>query len=256
MVTMPDIPGTEILRIEVGSSLHGINLPGNDDLDLMGVTVEPPRAITGLYNFEQVVWRTAGEGERSGPNDIDLTVYGLKKWMRLAVAGNPSIILLLYAPADFRSITSELADELIELRGDIVSHDAGKRFLGYLHGQRQRAIDGRRGRRGIREGRSEKWTSHMLRLGYQGIELLTTGTIQLPMPTVSRETCLAAKRGDMSLDEALLLAEELEHRLKSLVDDKPSVLPKRSNVPKIEAWMYHAYQSCWREHGAILQAGQ
>lgn len=178
--TMPPAPGTEILRCEVGSTLHGIAV-GSDDLDLMGVMVEPPEAVTGLERLEHHTWRSAPKGARSGPGDIDLVVYGLRKYLRLATQGNPSVILPLYAPDRFVRSIAPLGRELRALRHAIVSQRCRARFLGYLRSQRERAA--RRGgfTRGSREGRSGKWAAHMVRLGYEAVELLTTGTLTLPM---------------------------------------------------------------------------
>ena len=36
--------------------------------------------------------RTQPEGVRSGPGDLDLIVYSLRKWMRLALTGNPTVL--------------------------------------------------------------------------------------------------------------------------------------------------------------------
>lgn len=70
----PPYPG-EILRVVVGSTLHGATAPdAGGDLDLMGVCIEPWQAVYGLDRFEQHQWRSQSEGVRSGPDDIDLTV--------------------------------------------------------------------------------------------------------------------------------------------------------------------------------------
>ncbi len=73
-----------ILRATVGSKLHGLNLEATDDTDEMGVCVEPPEYVVGLRKFEQWVYRTQPEGHPSGPKDLDLTIYSLRKWVRLA----------------------------------------------------------------------------------------------------------------------------------------------------------------------------
>src|SRR5438093_6447071 len=88
-----------ILRATVGSKLHGLNLEGTDDADEMGICVEPPEYVVGPRQFEQWVYRTQPEGHPSGPRDLDLTIYSLRKWVRLALAGNPTVFLLLFAPA-------------------------------------------------------------------------------------------------------------------------------------------------------------
>ena len=66
----------------------------------MGSCIEPPEYVAGLRVFEQWVYRTQPEGARSGPGDIDRTVFSLRKWCRLALAGNPTVMLLLHIPDD------------------------------------------------------------------------------------------------------------------------------------------------------------
>lgn len=234
-----NIHPNEILRCEVGSTLHGIGI-GDDDTDWMGVMVEPENAIFGLEGFEQITQRTAAEGERSGPDDIDVTVYGLKKWMRLATQGNPSIVVFLHAPEEKFVHLSEEGRELLALRDSIISEHTVNRFLGYMNGQRERALKGKGGGHGNREGRREKWASHMVRLGHQGLELASRGTITLPMPEHAAERCKAIKRGEISFEEALRIAEGLEGMIEFQKEQGVAV-PKEPDRNKIQEWMKSAY---------------
>ena len=84
------------LRGVVGSTVHGLSNPGTDDRDEMGVYVEPPEYVAGLRPFEHGVFRTQPEGAPSGPGDLDLTIYGLRKSWRLALKGSPTVLLLLF----------------------------------------------------------------------------------------------------------------------------------------------------------------
>ncbi|MFH8979386.1 DNA polymerase beta superfamily protein, partial [Streptomyces sp. NPDC017890] len=86
-----------VLRGQVGSGLHGVTT-GNDDRDEMGVCIEPPEFVIGVSKFEQYQYRTQPEGVRSGAGDLDLVVYSLRKWARLAEAGNPTVLLLMFIP--------------------------------------------------------------------------------------------------------------------------------------------------------------
>ena len=86
-----------ILRATVGSTVHGLHHGGQDDRDEMAVYVEPPEYLVGLrrvpqirgglYGFEHYVERTQPEGVRSGPGDLDLVAYSLRKYVRLALKG-------------------------------------------------------------------------------------------------------------------------------------------------------------------------
>jgi hypothetical protein len=79
--------------------VHGIAIAGTDDHDEMGVFVEPPERVLGLVGpVPHYVFRTQPEGARSGPGDVDLVLYSLRKYLRLATKGNPTALLPLYAP--------------------------------------------------------------------------------------------------------------------------------------------------------------
>jgi hypothetical protein len=54
-----------ILRVQVGSGLHGTAIQGQDDRDEMGICVEPPQYVVGLGKFEQYIFRTSRRG--TGP---------------------------------------------------------------------------------------------------------------------------------------------------------------------------------------------
>ena len=90
-----------ILRGLVGSTVHGLNVnDGIEDRDEMGICIEPFEEAMALWApFEQFIYRTAAEregraGARSTAGDLDLTIYSLRKWTRLALKGNPTIMLL------------------------------------------------------------------------------------------------------------------------------------------------------------------
>lgn len=96
-----------ILRGLVGSTVHGLNVnDGIEDRDEMGICVEPLEDAMALWApFEQFIYRTAVEREgrdnaRSTAGDLDLTICSLRKWARLALKGNPTIMLLLFTPKD------------------------------------------------------------------------------------------------------------------------------------------------------------
>src|SRR5688500_12507131 len=78
-----------ILPAGVGSTVHGLSNPGADGRAELGVCVEAPESVLGLRPFEHWVYRTQAEGVPSGPGDLDLTIFGLRKYCRLAIKGSP-----------------------------------------------------------------------------------------------------------------------------------------------------------------------
>ncbi|HEY1366363.1 MAG TPA: hypothetical protein VGF23_04585 [Gaiellaceae bacterium] len=87
------------------------------------------------------------------------------------------------------------------LRGTLLSRRAGRGYLGYLHGQKQRLL-GIQGQKRVNRpelveahGFDTKYAMHAARLGYQGLELLETGSLTLPMPEPERSRVMAIRTG-------------------------------------------------------------
>ena len=57
-LTIPPLPATTILVVEVGSTAHGTGIPGGEDHDEIGVVVETAEQVVGLAErgFETVQW--------------------------------------------------------------------------------------------------------------------------------------------------------------------------------------------------------
>lgn len=245
---------TTILRVPAGSTLHGLNVPGTDDSDEVGICIEDLSAAMGFSEFEQYIYRTAAEreGKHDAPSqagDTDLTIFSLRKFLRLAMQGNPQILQCLFVPPRLWLAGDSRGAQLQELAPLIVSRNAGFRYLGYLEAQRQRLL-GERGQKKTnrpeleaKHGFDTKYAMHILRLGFQGVELMTTGKLTLPMPEKDRAFVYAVRLGEVPMQEALTKAGELERQIKDLLDDAP--VPPEPARDAIEAWMLKMYYHNW-----------
>lgn len=245
-----------ILRVTVGSTAHGLGMNDMlDDRDEMGICIEPIEYAIGVSApFEQIVWRSAAirEGKQDAPSqsgDLDLTIYSLRKYLRLALKGNPTVLTALFASNPL--IIDAYGDELRKLAPQIVSRQAGRAFLGYLQAQRQRLL-GERGNGGHGKPRHEliekfgfdtKYAMHMLRLGFQGVELLQTGHMSMPMREPERGYLRDLRNGKHSEQEALTMAGELEQELKDLLLLSP--LAEYPNTTAVDSWMIRTYFDSW-----------
>jgi hypothetical protein len=169
--------------------------------------------------------------------------------MRLALRGNPTILLLLFTPEEQLVSCDELGRELRALTPAIVSRRVQGPFLGYLTAQKQR-ITGERGQKRIHRpeleemyGFDTKYAMHMLRLGFQGVELLTTGRLSLPMREPERSYLLDVRRGKVSEEECLQRAADLERQLTELATS--GVLPEQPDEAGVERWVLEAYRRRW-----------
>ena len=234
-----------VLRVQVGSGVHGTAIAGQDDRDEMGICFEPPEFVTGvarvrdgvsgrLIPFEQyerhTVWdQPGGLANRSGAGDLDVIIYSARKWTRLALAGNPTVLLLLFVPDEEVVVRDELGADLMEHADRFVSRECADRFLGYLRAQRS-AMTGETGAKTNRpelvekHGFDTKFAMHALRLGYQGVELLTSGRITLPVTGPTGERLRAVRRGDVPFADVLSEIDETEAQLVRL-GTAPMFLP-------------------------------
>lgn len=240
-----------MLRARVGSEVSGMST-GSSDIDEMGICVEPHHSVIGSTQFEHYTYRTQPDGVTSGPGDLDLTVYSLRKFAHLVTAGNPTVLTMLFIPDEHILYRTQFADELFERRDMFLSRQAGPKFRGYLHSQRE-GLMGRRsggtrnqGRQDIRDkyGFDVKFAAHMVRLGLQGVELLTTGTITLPIPEPHRTWLIELRRGEHTKQEALDWAERLERQITALTET-PRVLPEQPDHHGINEWLASVHRRFW-----------
>jgi uncharacterized protein len=236
-----------ILKAVVGSTAHGTNINQQADRDEMAIAIEPREYVIGMRHWETTVLRTAPEGKKSGPDDLDLQIHSLRKYCRLAAKGNPTILLLLFVTNVIE--ISALGKELIERRQMFLSRECGKSFLGYMAAQKARLAGESGGRHGSRpelvakHGYDTKYASQIIRLAHQGIELMTTGHMSLPMQSRHIAEVTAVRRGEWTLEQALTRAGELERDLRDSIDTGP--LPAHADEEAINAFLSDAYCRAW-----------
>lgn len=244
----------EFYRIVAGSQLAGVAME-NSDRDEIGIYVESLEQMIGLEpSTESCQIRSAAVGARSQAGDTDLTVYSLRKYMKLATEGNPSLLAPLFAPESLIIKESLMAKELRELAPVIVSARAGWKHLGYLQGQRERMVgDGQRRRVPNRPelvekfGYDVKYAAHALRLGLQGIEILETGRLALPMTQENIALVKSVRCGEVDFQEALTRIDQVRDRLRDTLENKQYDLPLTPDYSLINKWMVSAVTRYWKE---------
>jgi len=256
-----------ILLTEIGSTMHGVSDPSTgDDVDEMGICIEPPTHVIGLGQFEQYEYRTQPVNVRSGPGDIDRIVYSLRKFATLLASGNPTVLMPLFVPAETYCDPAQKHKEMVRYinwagvdlrrhRDLFLSKQCGERFLGYLDGQRQRYLDTNRtdSKHTARPELVEKygWDTktgyHALRLAIQGTQLMNDHYIELPMNNANRAFLLNVRSGVYSKEAVTqLLDETYIPTLKTATEN--STLPEKPDYQKINDWLSEVYQDFWFEH--------
>ena len=169
--------------------------------------------------------------------------------MGAAGAGrNPTVQLVLFVPDDEVVFRDQAGAELADNAHRFVSRLAAARYLGYLSGQKA-AMTGQAGAHTNRpelvavHGYDTKYAMHALRLGLQGIELLTTGRITLPIPEPDRAYLRSIRRGERPLAEVLDAVAAAEARLTEL-RDSPAI-PDQPDRRWVDDWLHRSYLNFW-----------
>lgn len=247
LLTRRDIEWRRVLAIaEVGSTAHGIALANTDDLDLTAVRLESwQELVTGSEGRQSLMIRTQPEGVRSRMGDIDLQVYTARKFARLALGGNPSILNVLYVPGYHHQ--SEGWKQLrLGLQRFTPSRRAGSAFLGYMRQQMER-WQGLRGQRNVTRpelveayGFDTKYAAHIIRLGYQGATFMREARIPIPLPEEFAARIRDLRTGGLTEDEALAWASDQENELHQAITESP--LPQGPNVAGVDNLLAEVYK--------------
>jgi len=228
-----------------GSELHGAKVHGTDDLDIYGVYIEPPEMVLGLESLPHFVWSTSGNDRRNGPNDVDVTLYSLKKWAGLACKGNPTALHFLFSKG---VLENEIWRKIVANRTVFLARSHVTAFQGFADAQLQR-IAGKRGRgkKGQRPeleqeyGYDVKAGMHVLRLLYECKELMSQGTITLPRP--ERDFLIRVRTGKYAMDKVLGFAERLFAECEEAA--RLSCLPERVDRTAVSRLLADSYRKAW-----------
>jgi len=121
-----------ILKVMHGSHAYGLSTP-ESDVDWRSVAVESFSQHVSLFNsFEQK------EEHMSNGFPVDHTIFGLKKFLKLAIDSNPNVIEILFVEPENIELVTELGEDLLSIRESFLSKKAYHTFGSYARGQLKR----------------------------------------------------------------------------------------------------------------------
>lgn len=227
----------------VGSIAYGLATPASD-VDRLGVFAAPTESLLGLRPPKESIVTTAP----------DRTMHEAAKYVRLALAVNPTVTELLWLPDDLYETRTGHGEDLVAIRSAFLS--AGRvrdAYLGYAAGQFRRLAAGRQQGRGpaaCQDGsfsadtrrRTSKHARHLARLLHQGRELYATGrlTIRLEDPEHVRDLGERVAAGDVAAAKALLATAEADF------DRAATPLPARPDEEAAEKWLLAVRRAYYR----------
>ena len=84
---------------------------------------------------------------------------------------------------------------------------------------------------------------HALRLGIQGVELLETGRISLPVAEPDLSFLRSVRRGEVALDDAIAAIDDYEARLLAL--RSAADVPPEPDRAWVDGWLHRSYEAFW-----------
>jgi predicted nucleotidyltransferase len=238
-----EYPKSVILAFEGGSVMHGASV-GSDDHDYYGVYVEPPAARLGLTPKPHHVWSTSDSTRRNTAEDVDLVLYSLTKFAKLASSGNPTILHFLWVENALGR--NRWWDEVIKGRPHFLARSHLDRFIGYANAQLDR-LTGRRARKQHRPelieqyGFDTKAAMHLMRLMYEAYYLMRDGKMSFPNPDATH--LIEIRNGRYTLEQVLADFERLKQSCLEAQGTSP--LPEAVNLAEINKLLAKTYQSFW-----------
>jgi hypothetical protein len=127
-----------IFECVVGSKLYGTNRPESDE-DYQGVFLPSTADLLGMQNCPTEWTQNVklSEGEQNTKGDVDRKCYSLKRFIHLAMEGQPGQLELLFSPSC--TVYSPEWFELIKNTDKFLSKKAIAPFMGFAKSQSYKA---------------------------------------------------------------------------------------------------------------------
>jgi predicted nucleotidyltransferase len=238
-----------------GSELHGAKVGSTDDLDIYGVFIEQPEEALGLQPRPHFIWSTASDDRRNGPDDVDITLYSLRRWGHLAAKGNATALHFLFA--DATAVSAPAWDEIQVSAALFLGKHSAAQFLGFAENQRKRILGeagrGKKGRRPEYEcihGYDSKAAMHCLRLYFECIELMQQGKISLPRP--ERDLLIQVRQGHYTMEQFNQMANDLGRQAEQSAIE--SHLPSTLRYEPISELIARVHRQYWDEFPRIAHS--
>jgi len=216
-------PDNIILEGVTGSTAYGLATE-NSDVDIKGVYLLPTKEVLSLrFNPQKTT---------KDHVDPDWVYHEVGKFMKLVVAGNPTVTELLFLN-DYTVVTP-VGQKLIDNRDLFLStKSVTDAYRGYAKSQalrlNNRTEQGLDGYDSALKNRFAKHTRHCFRLLLQARQLLETGTLQVKVTPQERAWLFTMGEQDVDMVVDQFLAMD------TAFNDVKSVLPDEPNWEALDA---------------------
>jgi uncharacterized protein len=199
-----------IYEATVGSKLYGISNE-NSDTDIKSVHFRDYADIVpSEYNYfglthtkkDEVVNKDNG---LTGSAKIESVSYSVKKFVELAMKGNPTLLEIAFVPTYLLLINTPIAQEIMEyVRKNFITKKALKAYIGYFLDQKKNNIN------------TPKKKCHAYRIGVQALNFAETGIINPVLSGAQLETAMHIREHTMIDESVGCLLDSLDSDLRKI----------------------------------------
>lgn len=213
-----------LLLAVVGSHAYGMAREGSD-VDKLGVYAAPTVEFHGLHP-------PLGKRATIHTTGPDVTLHEAGKFAALCLNANPTVMELLWLPAELHEVKTQLGKQAIALRKSFLSAPRVRNaYLGYATQQFKRLIN--EGRfPDVPVARIEKHARHLLRLVEQGTRLWVTGELEVQVHNPQRMFDFGARVAEDPAAAGSILA-----RAELTFANCETVLPSAPDEKAVESWL-------------------
>lgn len=207
-----------LLRGIAGSTAHGLATENSDE-DLHGVFSWPTEDFLDLSTPPESI---------TGHDPQDYSYHELKKFLKLALKANPTVLELLWLD-EYLDVDNAWGGDLIYHRKEFLSsRSVYNAYGGYAHDQfkklERRALHGEASFSSDTRNRTAKHARHLFRLLEQGSDLLTKGTFSIKVKNPQFYFDLMEMTPEQWSELYKVAATEFERSYKfSLLPDEPNM---------------------------------
>lgn len=224
----------------VGSTAYGLSGP-ESDVDRLGIFASPTSSFHGL----------TFPAETHVKQKPDVTLHEARKWCRLAMACNPTILELVWLPERFIEVETTWGAELRDIKSCFpTAQGVRNAYLGYATQQFKQLESRNDGSfSSDTKKRTAKHARHLMRLCWQGFQFYATGNlpIQVESPTMYHAFGERVASGDIEAARSMIATYE------SRFDRMSSPLGDRPDEERIELWLRAVRHAYWEESEDVLE---
>lgn len=215
-----------IFITRTGSQAYGTALPESDE-DFRGIAIPPlPYFFGFLEKFEQEVFKTP-----------DMSIFDLRKFLKLAGAGNATMLEMLFTEPEDRAYVHPFAQALIDSREMFITQKAVEGLYDAGISHMSRATNGvgltQQGRmRFAAFGYDPKTAMHGIRFLRMAKEVITGKGYLIRRPDA--EELIQVRAGAWPLEHLLAVGERLVQEIEGLLKETAK-LPAECDIQKLDA---------------------